>query len=90
MKALAAVLSILFSSFIAINLGGPKETILDNETGFLVNNAPEMAKKMVYVAEHPSIAKEIGKKGIARIKKHYSWDHFFDVMDGELAKVAKK
>ncbi len=75
---------------IAINLGGPKETILDNETGFLVNNVPEMAKKMVYVAEHPSIAKEMGKRGSARIKKHYSWDNFFNVMDRELAKVAKK
>lgn len=75
---------------IAINLGGPRETVVENETGFLVNNAPEMAKKMAFIAEHPSIAAQMGKKGIARIKKHYTWDNFFQIMDREMAKVAKK
>ncbi len=72
---------------IAVNEGGPKETIINNETGFLINNKREMAEKMQYVIEHPSITKSIGKKGLERIKKYYSWNIFFTKFNKKLKQI---
>ncbi len=74
---------------IAVNEGGPKETIVNNKTGFLINNENEMAERMKYVAEHPAIAKEIGKNGMQRIKKYYSWDIFFEKFDKKINEMKK-
>ncbi len=72
---------------IAINEGGPRETIVNGKTGFLVNDEKGMASKMRYVVEHPSIAEEIGRRGMARVRRRYSWDAFFSSFDKELRKV---
>jgi glycosyltransferase involved in cell wall biosynthesis len=74
---------------IAVNEGGPRETVDDRKTGFLVNSEEEMAGRMRYVAEHPSIARKMGKEGIATVRKKYSWENFFRVFDKKLAKVVK-
>ncbi len=73
---------------IAVNEGGPKETIENGKTGFLVNNEREMAERMVYIAEHPAIAHEMGKRGAIRVKEKYSWKRFFEEFDKGLKKVA--
>ena len=52
-----------------------------------VNNKKEMAEKMQYIIEHPSITKNIGKKGLERIKKYYSWDIFFTKFDKKLKQI---
>ena len=74
---------------IAVNEGGPKETVVDGKTGFLVNDEKEMAAKMRFIAEHPSTAEEIGRAGIARVREHYSWDRFFETFDKALNRVKK-
>ena len=74
---------------IALNEGGPRETLVNGKTGFLVNSAEHMAERMLYVVEHPSVAEIMGKAGLARVKAHYTWPRFFDVFDKELRKVAK-
>jgi len=74
---------------IAVNEGGPKETIENNKTGFLINDEKEMAAKMAFIAEHPKIAEDMGKRGIERIKKKYSWSRFFNEFDKGLRKVMK-
>ncbi len=75
---------------IAFNEGGPTETIVDNETGYLVDGTTEMAKKMLFVAEHPSIANKVGKAGMKRVKEHYSWERFFERYDHALKEVADR
>ncbi len=72
---------------IAVNEGGPKETIIDGKTGFLANSKEEMAKKMALVAGDADLADSIGKNGIERVKSHYSWERFFKQFDVGLKKV---
>ncbi len=74
---------------IAVNEGGVKETVIDGETGFLVESPNAMAEKMEYVARHAGEAERIGKNGIDRVKRHYSWESFFRTFDAELKKTAK-
>jgi len=61
---------------IAVNEGGPRETIVNGRTGFLVNSVDEMAKRMVQLIESPSLAKKMGKSGRKRAEKNVSWDMF--------------
>jgi glycosyltransferase involved in cell wall biosynthesis len=60
---------------IATNLGGAKETILDNETGFLFNheNAQELSEKIKKLLSLDlKIREEIGIKARERIEKYFS------------------
>jgi glycosyltransferase involved in cell wall biosynthesis len=72
---------------IAVNEGGPKETVKDFKTGFLVNSEEEMAKQMLYVVEHPSIAEDMGRAGVERVMKEYSWGRFFEEFDKGIREV---
>ena len=74
---------------IAINSGGPKETVSVPSTGFLVESEREMASRMLEIANDPSLAAAMGAAGTARVRRHYSWEHFFKVFDKGLAKVKK-
>jgi alpha-1,3/alpha-1,6-mannosyltransferase len=74
---------------ISVNEGGPKETILDGKTGFLVNSVDEMAKKMQFIAEHQAIAESMGKAGRSRVIAEYSWNSFFKKFDPLVRKVSK-
>jgi glycosyltransferase involved in cell wall biosynthesis len=62
---------------IAVNEGGPKETILQNKTGMLVNSPEEMASAMTKVARDGELAARLGKAGRKRVEKEYSWEKFF-------------
>ncbi len=72
---------------IAVNEGGPKETIINNKTGFLVNSPEEMANKMRFVIEHRSMAESMGRQGRKRVEKSYSWEVFFQKFDRLARKV---
>ncbi len=74
---------------IAVNEGGPASTISDGKTGFLVNSEDGMAKRMLYIIEHPKAADEIGRSGRREVEKKYSWGGFFRVFDREARKIAK-
>jgi glycosyltransferase involved in cell wall biosynthesis len=75
---------------IAVNEGGPKETIEDGKTGILVNSETEMGNAMKSIAENPSFAKELGRRGRERIERYYSWPLFFNKFDKVLRKVKKR
>ena len=72
---------------ISVNEGGPRETILDEKTGFLVNSPAEMASKMKFIAEHGKLAEKMGKEGRRHVSKNYTWSEFFEKFDAELRKV---
>jgi len=74
---------------IAVNEGGPKETVEDGKTGILVNSIEELGQSMKEIAENPSLAKEMGKNGRNRVIKHYSWRHFFKEFDKVLKEMKK-
>jgi alpha-1,3/alpha-1,6-mannosyltransferase len=74
---------------ISVNEGGPRDTIINGKTGFLVNDEREMAAKMQMLVEDPQLSKDLGKAGIERVRKSYSWDRFFNVFDKRARQVAK-
>lgn len=75
---------------ISVKEGGPKETIVDGKTGFLVESPSEMAEKMVTVATDSAAAEKMGKEGRKLVEKRYSWESFFNNLDPLLEKVKSK
>ncbi|MCL4375387.1 glycosyltransferase [Candidatus Marsarchaeota archaeon] len=75
---------------ISVNEGGPKETILDGKTGFLVNSDKEMGDKMAMLVDYPSTAERMGKEGHKRVSSLYSWKAFFKKFDSLLEDTKKK
>lgn len=61
---------------ISTKSGGPSETVVDGETGYLIerNDPNALAEKMLFLLKHPDIAKEFGKKGRKRFEECFSED----------------
>ncbi|MGI0100473.1 MAG: glycosyltransferase [Candidatus Micrarchaeaceae archaeon] len=74
---------------ISVNEGGPKETIINGKTGFLVNSTEEMAHKMSVVASDSSLAHSMGLYGRKRVERNYSWKVFFKRFDALARKVSR-
>lgn len=75
---------------ISIKDGGPKETIVDEKTGFLVSSASEMAEKMAEIAGDNALAEKMGKAGRKRVEQNFSWEAFFEKLDPMLKKVGSR
>lgn len=72
---------------ISVNEGGPRESIIDGDTGFLVEVDPAaFAEKMRYLAENPEKVREMGEKADKHSKK-YSWANFAEKLDRKLNKL---
>lgn len=74
---------------IAVNEGGPKETIIDGVDGFLINNSDELAQKMEFLINNESVAYEMGKNGLDKVKKKFSWKAFFDRFEKKAKEMSK-
>ena len=56
---------------IAVNRGGPKETVLHGETGYLVNSAEECLEKLLLLLRDREAADRMGATGIEFVRKHF-------------------
>jgi glycosyltransferase involved in cell wall biosynthesis len=66
---------------LAVNRGGPTESVMDGETGFLLDPTPEaFAAKMTWLVEHPEETGRMGAAAATRAKQ-YSWDAFVQRLD---------
>jgi glycosyltransferase involved in cell wall biosynthesis len=66
---------------LAVNSGGPKETVRDGETGYLLEPTPEaFASRMAALAADPGLAQALGDKGRERAYL-YSWNSFVQRLD---------
>jgi len=74
---------------IALNEGGPTETIINGKTGYLVSDEHEMAKAMERIADNNELSAAMGIEGRKRVKNNYSWESFFRKFDKELRNVAR-
>ena len=73
---------------IAVNQGGPRETIEHGAHGFLASPAPrEFAGLMAALAANPGIARAMGRAGF-RHARDFSWDHFVGRIDDLLEEMA--
>ena len=66
---------------IALNEGGPKETILNGVTGFLVDDVERLAERMLYLVDHPEENMKMGRKGMEHVEKNFSPESFFARID---------
>jgi glycosyltransferase involved in cell wall biosynthesis len=75
---------------IAVNRGGPLETIQHGVQGFLEEPTPEaFANRMADLYFHPPRAREMGRMGFQRARL-FSWEHFVGRIDDELEAIAGK
>lgn len=59
---------------IAFNVAAYRETIINNETGFLVDfNASQITEKIIYLLKNEGIREEMGKKGKELMEKEWNW-----------------
>jgi len=76
---------------IAVDCGGPRETILHGETGFLEPDDPNaFARRMRELAADQALARRMGLAGSERVR-HFTWDTFvegLDLMVDQLAETA--
>lgn len=62
---------------IATNSGGPLETVIDCETGFLSDPDPQMfAEKMIKFVEDQSLSEKMGEKGRKHVINNFSMKKF--------------
>jgi glycosyltransferase involved in cell wall biosynthesis len=61
---------------VATRSGTVVETVLDGETGFLVekNNADQLAQALVYLVKNGDIREAMGRSGRLRALQHFTWD----------------
>jgi len=65
---------------------GAKEIIVNDAFFFLVNSMDKMASKMVFLAERPGVAVDMGLEGKEIVEKRFS-PSFFSEIDGILDNV---
>lgn len=62
---------------IACNSGGPLETILDEETGYLCDATPNaFAEKMSLISKDKSLARELGTAASEHVRRKFSFQKF--------------
>lgn len=61
---------------IAYDLGGPKEAIIDGQTGFLVENKnpTKLAEKIEYFLDNRDEIGRMGKAARAHVEKNFTWE----------------
>jgi glycosyltransferase involved in cell wall biosynthesis len=75
---------------IAINEGGPKETVIHGETGYLVNDVNEMVEYMKQLCDDMNVVEEMGKMGRRRVIENFTWEKYIRKIDHEFDMVKKK
>lgn len=67
---------------IACNSGGPTETVVNGETGFLCEpSAVDFGRRMASFALETDLAGKLGKSGRERVKQHFSFQAFTNKLD---------
>lgn len=60
---------------IAVNDGGYKETIIDKQTGFLINrNANDLYEKIMLLTNNPDLLKKMGQNARKHVIKNWTWE----------------
>lgn len=73
---------------IAVDRGGPRESILHGQTGFLEANDPDaFAARMVELADDPELALRLGRAGMERVRQ-FTWEVFVEGIDRMVDELA--
>lgn len=76
---------------IACNSGGPLETVIDGETGYLSDPNPEsFAEKMIKFVEDQILSEKIGAKGREHVINNFSIKKFDEELDSILSNLVSQ
>jgi glycosyltransferase involved in cell wall biosynthesis len=72
---------------IAIDRGGPRESVLNGVTGFLTEpEADAFSDAMLKLDADPALAERMGSAGLDRVRQ-FTWERFVEVFDSEIDRV---
>jgi phosphatidylinositol alpha-1,6-mannosyltransferase len=54
--------------------GGAPDAILDGETGYVVNDVPGLAARLIELLSDPGKARAMGEKGLAWVDREWRWE----------------
>ena len=75
---------------IAVDHGGPKESVIDNVNGFLVKPEPgAFAEAMARLAADPALTRRLGEAGAKHVQK-YDWSNFVGRFDSFISELEKR
>ncbi|MGI6244495.1 MAG: glycosyltransferase [Pseudochelatococcus sp.] len=75
---------------IAVNRGGPRESVVDGVNGFLVEPDPEsFAAPMFRLEREEGLAARMGREGLTHVT-NFTWERFMDVFDAEIDRIIVK
>lgn len=63
---------------IASNVGGVSEAIVDNETGYVVNNFGDLVRGLKILIESPESRVIMGERGRIRYKENFTFNHMYN------------
>lgn len=67
---------------IAVNSGGPTETVVDGVTGFLcIPDAKAFSDTMALFIDSPELTKQLGKSGHQHVKMHFSFSAYSEKLN---------
>ncbi|MEQ1731526.1 MAG: glycosyltransferase [Vicinamibacterales bacterium] len=67
---------------VAVNNGGPTETVLHNMTGMLCAPTPiAFGQALATLVQQPDVADSMGRAGYAHVKAHFSLEAFGDTLE---------
>lgn len=76
---------------IAVREGGYRETVIDGETGYLVERDPKkLAEKIILILKRQDLAQKLGKAGRQHVMKNFSWEKGVEVLEEKLRQTARK
>lgn len=76
---------------VASRSGGIPDVVRDEQTGFLVppRDPDTLAGRLVWLAEHPSEAREMGMAGRAFVERHFDWRDCVAAMERVYLRLAQ-
>jgi len=73
---------------LAVNRGGPMESVVDGETGYLLEpTAAAFASAMQRLAAHPALGERLGQCAAERVRR-FSWEEFVRRLDDYIEEIA--
>ena len=73
---------------VAVNSSGPKEIIINGQTGYLVDFSPDQfAEKIIDLLDSPQKAGKMGEEGRKRVLNNFSWEKSARKMEEVLHKT---
>lgn len=76
---------------VAWNSGGPKDIIVDGETGFLAKpfSLDDFAEKVLKILKDKKLRQKMSLASWQRVKNNFSWEKHLDILEKEIKKALK-